>query len=212
MELGKQITIALLAAVLLSALALGCGSNSSDSSESSSSSGSSSSAESTTKASDTTSEAETGNEGEATGGKASAEFLSPKGKNQIAKFGQEADVEEREAASSALEESLQARAGGDWATQCETLSATGIKNVEGSVAANGAGPSCAKQLEAQAQPLSETKEIRANTMTGPIAVLRVKGNKGFALYHGAKGLDYAMPMTKEGDEWKVNALVTQEVP
>jgi hypothetical protein len=141
-----------------------------------------------------------------------ASFLRKGSKNKIAKFGQEADADEREAASKVLEENLQARAAGDWAAQCASLSATAIKNNEASAALEGVQGSCAKNLESQAQPLSETKAIRTNTMTGPIAALRVKGNKAFALYHGAKGMDYAMSMEKEGDEWKVASLATQEIP
>jgi hypothetical protein len=178
----RKITLVFLLAILMAALA-GCGS--SDSSSSSSSSG------------------------EATG---NASFLKKGSKNTIVKFGQEADDAEREAASSVLEENLQARANGDWAAQCASLTATAIKQVEEGGAALGTKGDCSKKLEAQAQPVSETKAIRANTMTGPVAALRVEGIKAYALYHGTEGIDYAMPMTREGDEWKVDSLVTQELP
>lgn len=175
----RKITLALLAAILMAALAAGCGGSSS---------------------------ADT-NETEA-----SKEFLKPGAKNKIATFGQEADSDEREAASEVLEENLQARAAGDWSTQCSSLSAKAIKKVAENPAAEGIKGGCAKQLEAQGVPLNETKAIRANTMKGPIAALRIKGKKAYALYHGTKGVDYAMSMEKEGDEWKVASLTTEEIP
>jgi hypothetical protein len=70
---------------------------------------------------------------------ASKGFLDSKGKNKIPKFGEEADEEEREAASAVLEESLQAREAGDWQKQCETLTAGRTKSVE----ENGERESCA---------------------------------------------------------------------
>lgn len=198
MGIKTGLSIALLTAVLIAVLVAGCGSGGS-----SSSSGSTSSADSTSSSNDSSSTGTT---------EASAEFVKPGGKNKIAKFGQEAEATEREAASSVLEENLQARAAGDWSTQCSSLTASAKKEVEEGAALQGVISGCAKELEAQAEPASQTKAIRANTMTGPIAVLRIKGNKGFALYHGTKGKDYAIPMEKEGGEWKVASLVTQEVP
>ncbi len=138
--------------------------------------------------------------------------MEPGGENELAKFGNEAGDAEREAASSVLEENLQARASGDWETQCASLTAGALKKVEEGAATLGSKGDCAKNLEAQAQPVSSTKVIRVNTMTGPIDVLRIEGVKAFALYHGTKGVDYAIPMTKEAGEWKVDSLVTQEIP
>jgi hypothetical protein len=183
MRQRKQIIVLLIASALLAILAPGCGS-----SDSSSSSQVDSSADSTS------TDSPKG---------AVAEF----GKNQLTTYGNEADAAEREAASSILEENMQARADGDWAGQCSTLSAEVIKSIEKGTAATD----CAKALEAQAQPLSASKAARANTMTGPIAALRVESGAAFALYHGTKGVDYVIPMIKEGADWKVAAVVTQEV-
>lgn len=38
------------------------------------------------------------------------------------------------------------------------------------------------------------------------------GSHAFAFYHGTDGEDYAMPMEKVGDSWKVDALVPLEAP
>jgi hypothetical protein len=144
-----------------------------------------------------------------TGGpEASASFLKAGGKNRIPKFGEEAEEDEREAASEVLEKSLQARAAGEWAAQCDTLTTARANNVK----ETAGGGSCASSLKAQALPLAESKAVRANTMDGPIDTLRVAGNRGFALYHGKGGKDYAMPMKKEDDKWKVSSLTESELP
>jgi hypothetical protein len=149
-----------------------------------------------------------GDSGSTTEPEASASFLKPGGKNRIPKFGEEASEDEREAASAVLEESLQARAAGEWEKQCETLTAARAKRAT----ANGGGGSCASALKVQASPLSQSQAARANTMTGPIDALRVEGDRAFALYHGKKGKDYVMAMKKEGDEWKVSSLTESELP
>jgi hypothetical protein len=138
-----------------------------------------------------------------------AEF---KGDNpKLVKFGREANAGEREAASSVLEENLKARETEAWVTQCSTLSAGAVKHVEEKFAPFGAKPNCEKSLELGATPYSSSKKIRTDTMIGPIDALRVQGNRGFALYHGAKGKDYAIAMRKEGDKWTVAAIVTKEL-
>jgi hypothetical protein len=138
----------------------------------------------------------------------SAAFMRKGGSNKPATFGAVASDEEREAASKVLEENLEARATGDWAVQCATLTASRAEHVE----IYAAGEGCAAAMKVQAEPFAQSKEIRSNTMTGPIDVLRVKGDEGYALYHGKGGQDYAMPMEKEDGEWKVARLATNEVP
>lgn len=148
---------------------------------------------------------------------ASSEFITPGGENKYAMFGTEASEEERKAASSTLEANLQARQAGDWETQCATLGKPVAEELAGEAGAP-AGVSgqalvkaCSKGLGNLAQPLQASAEVRKNTLMGEIAVLRVEGNQGYALYHGPEGQDYAMPMEKEGIGWKVAALVTLEV-
>jgi hypothetical protein len=185
----NQITL-LITAALMTALVAGCGAGGS-----SSSSGSSTSA-----SADSTGTTASSSEG-------AAGFDT---QSKLATFGQEADPADREAASSVLEENLQAREAGEWAVQCASLSAAALKGVEESPAASP-GRGCVKNLQAQAEPLPESKPARVNTMIEPIAALRIKGNEAYALYHGANGADFAIPMDKEGGEWKVAALITQQL-
>lgn len=142
---------------------------------------------------------------------ASASFLSPGTKSKVPKFGDEADSAEREAASEVLEENLVAREEGDWETQCATLTAAAIKSVEEEFALAATKPNCVRSLTVGSTPLSSSEAARANTLTGSIDALRIKGDRGFALYHGAGGKDYAMPMKKEDGEWRVDDVVTKEL-
>jgi hypothetical protein len=137
----------------------------------------------------------------------SAQFLKPKGKNTIPRFGEEASTEEREAANTVVVESLKARETGDFATQCETLNQTGIKEVPNAKNQKG----CPAALKKFAEPLSSTKEIRKDTLSGSIAALRVKGDQGYALYHGNDGKNYALPLGKENGTWKVSSVNTIEI-
>jgi len=144
--------------------------------------------------------------------KPSVEFTAKGGNDHPASFGVVASEEEREAASKVLEASLKAREGGDWAAQCATLTAAKIEQIHADAPNVGGGKTCASALEAEAQPLSASKAVRADTLTGSIAVLRVKGKKAYALYHGTGHKDYAMEMEKEGGAWKVAQLATTNVP
>lgn len=142
----------------------------------------------------------------------STEFIAKGGINGPATFGEPADQEELEAAARVLEVNLEARAAGEWAKQCATLSLDAIGKVEADAPNFGGGKGCASGLGAEAKPLAQTKSSRANTLTGPVAALRVKGNRGYLLYHGPKHRDYAMPMAKEDGEWKVGRVSTINIP
>jgi hypothetical protein len=128
---------------------------------------------------------------------------------EVVKFGEEADVEEREAASAVLEENFQARAAGEWGKQCASMTVEQAEEVRETTEPNG---NCVTGLRIQASPLAQTQAFRANPMTGPIYALRVLGSRGFALYHGKKGKEYAMAMKKEDGEWKVDDLTATELP
>jgi hypothetical protein len=138
-------------------------------------------------------------------------FLNARGNDKIPQFGEEASEEEQEAASSVLEENLKARANGDWEGQCSSLTLNTAKKAIEEFKFFG-NNSCARSLEATAIPVDETQPMRAYTMTGPIDAMRIKGERGFALYHGTKGKDYAMPMEKKHGKWKVAALAPMELP
>ncbi len=143
----------------------------------------------------------------------SKQFQDPqgaKGTEPVATFGKESGEAEREAASAVLARNLTARQKANFATQCETLGKRGLEIVLGK--GKSERSRCPAALKELAEPLSASKEARADTLSGEIAALRVKGSQAYALYHGNNGKDYAMPMELEGGNWKVGAIVTTELP
>jgi hypothetical protein len=200
---GKAgISISLVVLALIAAVATGCGGSSSGATGGSTGSGKSGSTTSSG------SESTGGSEG-ANGSKAPAPGFSKKAEK--AGFGEESDAAEREAASQILEENLQARASGDFAKQCETLSGLAVSGIEqNSNRGGGKKKDCAETLESESA--KAPPGLLENTMTEPIAALRIKGPIAYALYHGKGGKDYSMKMDLENGEWKVAALLTEEVP
>ena len=145
-----------------------------------------------------------------------AEFRVPGGPkqevNRIIAGSREASAEEREAASRALEESLDARADGDWAGQCKTLAKKLVEIAEENGSPfPGAHTNCAKNLEKAAEEAPPA--VLANRMNGPIAALRLVGSRqAFAFFHGVGGKDYLIPMEEEDGEWVVDSLAPEEIP
>ena len=142
--------------------------------------------------------------------KPSAEFPSSKADAKFVKFGVEASASERAAANAVLEANFKARAAADFEAQCATLDQRTVREVTGSVQ-NPAASACSRGLSKLAEPLSGTKKVRANTLGEPIAALRVKGNRAWALFHGNNGKDYAILMNRESGIWKVGALLATEL-
>ncbi|HVV91266.1 MAG TPA: hypothetical protein VHB53_12285 [Solirubrobacterales bacterium] len=140
----------------------------------------------------------------------SAEFMGQHGNNSFARYGELAPAEEREAASHVLERNLRSRAAGDWSAQCATLTKAVVDEIEERARLLQIDEGCALDLKAEAEPVP--KSVRADTLNGPIDVLRIDGNEAYALYHGKHGLDYAMPMKKEDGVWKVASEVTVRIP
>jgi hypothetical protein len=141
----------------------------------------------------------------------SSEFLGPTGKNRLVEFGAEASAPEREVAGAVLDQSFQARAAADFAAQCTTLSAKEIAKVVGSEKGASAAQ-CVEKLEELAKPLASSEAARKDRLGGSIAAMRVKGNRGYALFHGTDGKDWVMPLEKEGPVWKVAAIEEEELP
>lgn len=203
----RQSLLACLLAALLALGVVACGDDGGDSPESGSTA-------TTTQETPDSAAADGGDpeQEEADSGEGSAEFRTPGGDNSIQNFGEEADGDELEAAEAALSGFLEARADSDWKAQCEYLAAAATKPLEQLAAQSGQlkGKDCAAILEALSGGLPAS--TRANTLTDGLASLRFEGERGFALYHGPKGVDYFIPMVKEDGEWKVGSLAPTEFP
>jgi hypothetical protein len=158
-----------------------------------------------------------GSEDEGSGGSSSADdgsssFRTPGGDNSIQDFGEEADAGELDDASTALSAYMEARAKDDWAQQCKLLAETTVAPLEqlATRSAQFKGKGCAAILEGLMSRAPAS--TRTNTLTHGIASLRVEDDRGFALYHGAGGVDYFVPMVKEDGQWKLGAIAPSEFP
>ncbi|MGB7686441.1 MAG: hypothetical protein WBL45_11750 [Solirubrobacterales bacterium] len=139
----------------------------------------------------------------------SVEFLGTGVNGRLAAQGKEADPIEREAVSDVIEASQESREVGNFMAQCFHLDEHATKEVEKRASGLGVAKDCLKILEEQAKRLPAA--ARASTLTGPINALRVKGDRGYAFYHGTRGKDYVIPVRKEKGEWKLEALWEQEI-
>lgn len=139
-------------------------------------------------------------------GGGAAQFRAP-GDNSIQESGGEASASERKRAAASLHGYLDSHAAGRWAAACHYLSATLVVGLErvGAMSQSAQGSTgCPKALAALSRGL-QPRVLREGAQAD-VGSLRVNGDRGFVLYHGARGKDYAMPMVEEGGEWKVAAL------
>lgn len=131
------------------------------------------------------------------------EFITPDGDNVVPVFGHEGSPAEREEASEVASAWMHARVARDWAKDCAYLSRVYIKEIVADAAqtSKGKATTCPAAL-AFFGPLASGK--RVYTLSGPIDSLRVNGNLAYAQYHGRDGIDWVIPMEKEGGRWKVS--------
>jgi hypothetical protein len=134
-----------------------------------------------------------------------APFLVPTGDNSVPTYGSESSASQRGQAEAALRAYLAARARGEWSAACAHMGSAVRGQVELlAKAATGKARGCA---EADAMLSARVPAAaRANVLSGPLAALRVKGDKAFALFYGPHAQQYMMPMAREGGTWKVNQL------
>lgn len=134
------------------------------------------------------------------------QFRVPGGDNSVQEFGSEASSSEFEEAAAALHAFLDARAASDWATACEYLATDVVASLEQLTAGSQrqGDASCPQLLRNLSG--SATERARKEAAIADVGSIRVEGETGFALYHGARGVDYAISMTREDDGWKVATL------
>jgi hypothetical protein len=203
-----KLALALAIVVLLTTGLSACGGGDSDSSSSTAATTRESSPPANS--GDESSGSDDAESGDSSADEGSASFRTAGGDNSVQDFGEEATTAEIDAATAVLASYLQARAKGDWAKQCTLLAKAAVAPLEQltSRSPQFKGKGCAAILEALMGRAPAS--TRANTMTDAVASLRFEGDRGFALYHGAHGVDYFVPMVKEDGEWKVGALAPSE--
>lgn len=226
MRWGSKTPLAALAALLLVVGLGGCGGGS----------GSSTSSEATTAAAEAGSggeakssnraggeggaegkSAKAGNEAEAAksfkprqhhdSGGGAAQYRVKGGDNSIQEFGTEAEGSEFEKAAAALHDFLDARAQGNWAAACTYLSKSTVESFEQLAARSkqGNGKSCADILGQLINPAAR-QLMKEEAAKADVGSLRTEGERAFLIYTGAEKTVIAIPMTKEGDVWKVASI------
>lgn len=140
-------------------------------------------------------------------GGGSTQYKVKGGDNSVQEFGEEAEPQEFNAAAVALHNFLDARADGNWAAACEYMSKTVIESFEklAAQAKQIEGNSCAGILEKLTNPAAKGS-MKAEAEKANVGSLRIEGEQSFVIYTGIAGTVLAMPMAKEGGDWKVASL------
>jgi hypothetical protein len=132
------------------------------------------------------------------------------GDNSIQDFGSEASAADRAAAAKVLTIFLQAYAAGDASTACALLSSATVQSLEQSFGriASRAGASTPKGCPAILGRLIDNipTDQRRQLAQARVLSVRVDGTRAFAIYDGAQGKAYAMPMSTQAGAWTVAAL------
>jgi hypothetical protein len=119
-------------------------------------------------------------------------------------FGEESSDAELEEAADVVHAFFLARGREDWQVTCAQLSAAMRGKIEHLAASSTdlKDKSCPSFLEAFLS-LSERERQESTVDAGS---LRQQGSKGFLIYYGAGEVVYAIPLSRDGDEWKVASL------
>jgi hypothetical protein len=137
-------------------------------------------------------------------------FRVSHGDNSVLSFGQAANASQQQEAAAVLTAFMRARAAGAWSEMCPYIARATRRPLEAIVTSSrGKVASCGSALAALITgPAAE----RADTFTNGLAVLRIKGNTAFALFHGPNDGKYVMPLRSEGGAWKVTQLAPVTYP
>lgn len=128
----------------------------------------------------------------------------------LLEFGEESSEAEQEAAAGVVQAFYLDRARGDWQGTCAQLSQDTLAKIErlATTSTGLADKSCPSFLK-EFTRLS-AHERRESTIVDP-GSLRQQNERGFLIYYGAREIVYAMPLSKEGDAWKVDSLSSKSL-
>lgn len=138
-------------------------------------------------------------------GGGSAQFRVHGGDNSIQEFGAEASEDEMREAAAALHGFLDARVAGDWKAACGYLAGGTRRQLEQLAGASGGEAADCPHLLANLSVAASPAAFREGAIAD-VGSLRSEGSRGFLLYHGAHGADYAIQVSREGDSWRVAGL------
>jgi hypothetical protein len=137
-------------------------------------------------------------------GGGSQQFRTTGGDNSIQEYGSESSSAEFAAAAKVLHEFLDARAAGAWRVACEKLAPALREQLVQQLGSGGGASACARMFAGLTAGLPAAG--RREAAIADVGSLRVEGNRGFLLFHGAHGQGFFIPMVREDGEWKVAAI------
>jgi len=119
-------------------------------------------------------------------------------------FGEESSEAELEKAADVVQAFVLARSREDWQATCAQLSTAMLAKIEhlATSSTDLKDKSCPSFLEAFVR-LSKRERQETTVDAGS---LRQQGAQGFLIYYGVGEVVYAMPLSKDGDEWKIALL------
>jgi len=125
--------------------------------------------------------------------------------SRLLDFGEEGSQAEMEEAAGVVQGFFSARAGDDWPAACAQLSRAVLAKIEHLAisATDLRDTSCPSFLQTFTRLSDRERHESAIVDAGS---LRQQGTRGFLIYYGAGEVVYAMPLSREGDAWKVAAL------
>ena len=143
-----------------------------------------------------------------TGGGA-AQFENARSAGTVVEFGVEAGPEDFDAVAAALHGYLDAKEAQDWELSCEYMSTEAVDSIA-QFAPEPEEMDCPELLEEFSS--GTAPEILRRLAVADVGSVRIEGDQAHALYTGAKGLGFFMPMVLEDGQWKVRALAPSMLP
>lgn len=131
-------------------------------------------------------------------------------KSAILDFGEEGSESALEEGEEVVQAYFEARAEEDWESACAQLSRSVLDKIEhlATSATELSDKSCPSFLAAflrlSPQEQRESKIVDAGS-------LREQGQRAFLIYYGASEVVYAMPLSREGDEWRIASLSPKQL-
>jgi hypothetical protein len=131
-------------------------------------------------------------------------------KSTILDFGEEGSEAALEEGEEAVQAYFESRAEEDWESTCAQLSRQVLEKIEhlARSATELSDKSCPSFLAAFTRLSPQEQEESEIVDAGS---LRERGQRAFLIYHGDGEVVYAMPLNREGDEWKIGSLSPKQL-